>query len=299
MSSPRLLARGATYLVTRRCTQRQFLLRPSFETNRILRYSLAYAAGRTGVEVHCAVAMSNHWHGVVTDPHARLPEFLQIMHRLVAVTMNAALGRAENFWAADAPSVVALEHPDDVLDKLAYVIANPVAAGLVKDPSQWPGLITTRLGETVVADRPERFFREDGGMPEHVKLVCTVPPSLRHLGLDAAARRLRALVQASVRHARNAVRAQGRSFLGADGVRTTPIFRRATTHEAMRQRTPSFASRDPARRDAALERLRVFRGAYHVALDRWRAGQRAVRFPEGTYQMRVLHAARCGPPPLP
>jgi REP element-mobilizing transposase RayT len=290
--------KGATYLITRRCTQRQFLLRPSLEANKTFLYCLAYAAARTGVEVHGFVAMSNHWHGVVTDPHARLPEFLQILHRLVAVVGNAALGRVENFWAAESTSVVALDHPDDVLDKLAYLIANPVAAGLVKDPRDWPGAITTRLGDTVVADRPALFFRVQGGMPEQMKLVCTLPPALRHLGLGAATRRLRLLVQECVRHAKSRLRAEGRSFLGADGVRAMPIDRRATTPEALRKRKPAFASRDPERRDAAIRRLRAFRGTYRVALDSWRAGHRAVRFPEGTYQMRVFHAARCGPPPL-
>ncbi len=298
MSAPRHVAPGATYLVTRRCTQRQFLLRPSLERNGAFVYCLAYAAEQTGVEVHGLVAMSNHWHGVVTDPHARLPEFLQIFHRLVAAVTNAALGRVENLWAAEAPSVVALEHPDDILETLAYLIANPVAAGLVKDPRDWPGVITTRLGEVLVADRPEIFFRGSGRMPAKVKVVCTLPPALRALGLDAATRRLRLLVRESVRRAKSVVRSQGRSFLGADGVRMMPIHRQATTPETLRKRRPVFASRDPERRAAALQRLRIFRQAYRVAFDRWRAGQRAVRFPEGTYQMRVLHAARSGPPAL-
>ena len=68
MSAPRLLMKGATYLITRRCTQRQFLLRPSPETNRTFLYCLVYAAQQTGVEVHGLVAISNHWRGVVTDP---------------------------------------------------------------------------------------------------------------------------------------------------------------------------------------------------------------------------------------
>ena len=296
VSLPRMITKGASYLVTRRCTQRQFLLRPSAETNRIFVYCLAYAAKQTGMEIHGLVVMSNHWHGVITDPDARLPEFLQILHRLIAAA-NALLGRAENLWAAGAPSVVQLDHPDDVLDTLAYVIANPVAAGLVKDPRDWPGVITTRLGETFVAKRPEVFFRETGTMPERVKLVCTVPTMLRHIGLDRAVRRLRRLAQESVRRARNAVRSQGRNFLGADGVRMMPIYRHATTPESLRKRRPSFASRDLDRRLTAVRRVRVFRAAYRVAIAQWQRGRRTVRFPDGTYQMRVLHTVRSGPPP--
>jgi hypothetical protein len=133
-------------------------------------------------------------------------------------------------------------------------------------------------------------------MPARTKLVCTVPRQLRHLGTDAVVRRLRALVRAELRRARSIVRSQGRTFLGADGVRTMPIYRHATTPESIRKRRPTFASRDPGRRRAALHRLRVFRAAYRIAFERWRAGQRDVRFPEGTYQLRVIHAVSAGPP---
>jgi putative transposase len=60
--------------------------------------------------------MSNHWHGVVTDPHARLPEFLERFHRLFARAQNASLGRWENLWSSDKPSVVRLVSDQDILE---------------------------------------------------------------------------------------------------------------------------------------------------------------------------------------
>jgi hypothetical protein len=44
MTAPRQVLAGATYLVTRRCTQRQFLLRPSKASDQVLAYALAVAA---------------------------------------------------------------------------------------------------------------------------------------------------------------------------------------------------------------------------------------------------------------
>jgi putative transposase len=295
MSAPRSIVPGATYLVTRRTTQRMLMLRPGAEANEIFLYCLAYAAQRTGVEIHGFVQMSNHWHGVVTDPLGRLPEFLQQLHRLVACAMNALLGRVENFWSCEAPSYVRLDDPDDVLDKLAYMAANPVAAGLVEDPREWPGMITTRLGEAHVARRPETYFAKRG-MPERVELACTVPPVLRCVGRDEADDQLRRLVRGKVQRAGNNLRAQGRSFLGARGVVEAPLFKAATTRETLRRRRPTFASADPVRRAAARERLRAFRVAYRAAFALWRSGDRSVRFPEGTYVMRVRHGACCGPP---
>ena len=132
LTAPREVLPGTTYLITRRCAQRQFLLKPSRRTNQLVRYCLADAARHTGVLLHAVCCMSNHWHGVVTDPFARLPEFLERFHRLFARAQNASLGRWENLWSSDKTSVVALVSDEDVLDKMAYTVANPTAAGLVR-----------------------------------------------------------------------------------------------------------------------------------------------------------------------
>ena len=93
MTAPRQVLQGTTYLVTRRCTQRQLLLKPSKVTNAVFGYLLAVAARRYGVEVHAYCVLSNHYHLVVTDPQARLPAFQQFLDALVARAVNAHLGR--------------------------------------------------------------------------------------------------------------------------------------------------------------------------------------------------------------
>ncbi|XXX77458.1 transposase [Sorangium sp. So ce134] len=296
MSAPRRLIAGSTYLVTRRCTQRQMMLRPSVETNQVFLYCLAVAAERTRIELHAFVVMSNHWHAVLTDPEARLPQFLQLLHRLVARCMNASLGRTENFWSADHASVVALESAEDVLDKIAYVITNPTAAGLVRSPEEWPGAITTRLCDRHIAVMPEVYFRRHGArLPERARIDCTMPPVLRELDANIIDRRLRMLVARNVRQARSKLRESGRTFLGADGVRTISPWRTAATPEPRRPRRPTVAARDPYDRKAAIARLRAFRSTYRIALRRWKSGDRTACFPEGTYLMRVFHGACCDP----
>lgn len=75
--------------------------------------------------LHAVCVMSNHWHGVVTDPEGRLPKFLEIFHKLVAKAQNASLGRWENLWSSDKTSAVPLVSEADVLEKMAYTLANP------------------------------------------------------------------------------------------------------------------------------------------------------------------------------
>jgi REP element-mobilizing transposase RayT len=291
VSIPRQLLPGSTYLVTRRCAQRALLLVPNEQTNAIVAYCLAEAAARTGVEVACFVAMSNHIHAVVTDPNARLPEFMHRLDRNIAVCMNAALGRTENFWAATEPSVVELGDGDDILDKMAYVIANPTSAGLVSDPEQWPGVITPRLGYRALAKRPQIYFRPKGGMPDEVELRCAVPPPLRRLAFAEVDRMLASRVKATTDSARAFWADRGRRFLGREAVLAARTAQAAATPEPLLARSPRFAARDPERRRGIMDRLRAFHQSYQAALSRWRTGIRAVVFPSGTYWMRVFHGA--------
>ena len=53
------------YLITRRCSQRQFLLRPDTATNNAFLYCLIAAALRCEIDVLLPCAMSNHYHAVL------------------------------------------------------------------------------------------------------------------------------------------------------------------------------------------------------------------------------------------
>ena len=170
MPKPRRVAPGATYLVTRRCYQRTFRLRPSEATTHILAYCLALAIEKTGIILHAACCfLSNHHHLVVTDPRGVLPDFLRELHRLSAKAMNASQGQWENLWSAEPCSAVLLADEHDIVDKIAYVAANPVAAGLVRTPEDWPGLSLWREG-VVEVKRPGAYFHENGACPERLVL---------------------------------------------------------------------------------------------------------------------------------
>ena len=65
MSLPREILPGRFYMLTRRCTQRMFLLRPDAVSRAVFTYCMAHAAAHTGVVVMLPVVMSNHYHAVV------------------------------------------------------------------------------------------------------------------------------------------------------------------------------------------------------------------------------------------
>src|SRR5262245_61549141 len=93
MSLPRRIVPGQVYMVTRRCTQRQFLLRPDADTTNAFIYCLAYAARETGMGVVGFMANSNHHHTIVVDHDGRMPEFLERFHKLLAKHQNVLRGR--------------------------------------------------------------------------------------------------------------------------------------------------------------------------------------------------------------
>src|SRR6185436_20632669 len=169
---------GRTYLITRRCTQRQFLMRPDRGTNNAFIYCLAFAAERCGVRILFTTAMSNHHHTGIQDPDGNYPAFLELFHKLFAKCQNALRGRWENFWSSEQTSVVRLVDPDDVITKMTYALTNPVKDGLVEKAHHWPGV--SSLGpllhrKGLVAQRPRHFFREAGSMPEAVSLAFARP----------------------------------------------------------------------------------------------------------------------------
>src|SRR5215813_11709241 len=64
---PRQVLPRQFYLITRRCTQRQLLLRPDAATNNAFLYCLIDAALRSEVDLLLPCAMSNHYHAVIYD----------------------------------------------------------------------------------------------------------------------------------------------------------------------------------------------------------------------------------------
>jgi hypothetical protein len=133
-------------MITRRCTQRQFLMRPDPTTNNAFIYCLAEAAHRCGIQVLFTAAQSNHHHTGIYDPLGNCPAFIEHFHKLFAKCQNALRGRWENFWSSEQTSVVRLVSPEDVLDKMVYAFTNPVKDGLVERVDHWPGLTDPHRG---------------------------------------------------------------------------------------------------------------------------------------------------------
>jgi len=289
---PRRIVAGLRYLLTRRCAHRGFRLRPSDLTTQIFAYALALAMAKTGVQVHAICVMSNHLHIVITDVEGRLPEFMRELNRPTAKALNAAHGECENVWAAEPYNAVVLPTEEELLDKVAYVAANPVDAGLVDSPNAWPGFIQWMTSQGTVA-KPGAYFGKRA--PEVATWRITVPAGLRWSDEEWRTR-LKSRVQSRVDKARQKVARDGGKFLGRKAVLAQSFAKRAASYEEQRGSVPRFAARTRSTFLQMVRTFRAFQRGYRMALDAWRAGVRDVVFPHGTYWMHVHHHARVKPP---
>ena len=298
MANARRLVNGTTYLVTRRVVKRQLLLTPTQEVKQILLYCLAYAAKRYSMEIHAFCFLSNHYHLVLTDPESRLPEFMHWLNKYSAKCINALHGEWGVFWDPDGYSAVVLGDEDAVLEKIVYTICNPVQAELVSRGEDWPGLRTgvNEVGRAqYVVERPGKFFREKGPLPQSETLRLAPLPCRGPEASELLIEVLRERVCQSEEQIRSHVKKKRRRFLGRHKVLRQDRTSTSTSYEPRRGIKPQVASRDKWKRIELLGTVKQFLSAYREALARFLAGERKVVFPAGTYLMRVRFGVRCEP----
>lgn len=289
-------------MITRRCTQRQFLMRPDRETNNAFIYCLAVAAARHGIKILFTVAMSNHHHTGIYDPAGTYPAFIEHFHKFFAKCQNALHGRSENFWSSEQTSVVRLVEPNDVLEKMTYALTNPVKDGLVERAREWPGVTaidSILLGKALVARRPKHFFRDEGPMPEAVTLTFVRPEGFADLSVHEFATLVRERVGKAEEVAALERDQSGRSVLGRKAVLAQRPTDSPRSHAPDGNLKPLFAARSKWSRLEAIRRNRAFRDAYAVARAAFAEGVRDIVFPAGTYWLQRFARALCAPCPVP
>lgn len=286
MAKPRPILGARTYLVTRRCAQREFLLRPEAAITEGFKFMLGEAARTHGILVYAAVVMSNHYHLVVRDTRGTLPAFVHQLNSTTGHAFNAKRGRRENFWSSRPTKPTYLVELEDIVRKVVYTLVNPVQAGLVERAHLWPGLTSYAWldGRTLLAKRPHYYFDSNGEVPERVSYALSVPPEF-----SGDARAWGDLIRRRVAEEEARIAAERRArrlgFRGRKAVRADSIHRRGTEEEEIRERQPLIAARREGVMKAAIAALKEFRDSYAAAVEKLRSGRRHVVFPAGTFML--------------
>jgi REP element-mobilizing transposase RayT len=299
MTVARRVVPGRTQLVTRRVIGRTHLLRPDSKLIGLCVYLLGIYCERYGILLHAVVFMSNHVHLVLTDQFGCIPDFLRDFHRAVALGVKVLRRWQGAVWDGKPTSRVELCTPQAVIEKLAYVMANPVNAGLVRHADEWPGITTLPqdLGvKSWTAQRPEFFFDPDNPLwPETATLHLSAPEL--PWDIDEVRHRVERELERLHSEANRRLAVKGSDVPGPLLVLQGSAYKRTATRERERTLNPSIAVGRGQLQNLldAIRILKSFRRAYREALTKWREGFRDTVFPAATWLMRWLHGAQVAP----
>ncbi|MFT7582153.1 MAG: putative transposase [Myxococcota bacterium] len=264
------------------------------------------ACEAAGLQIIATCWMGNHYHAVVYDPFARVSEWTAHVNDTLSRFCNATQRARGHMWDAQEDNDQELGDLETVAKTVAYVIANPVAAGLVHSPSAYPGICTTldmvASDQGPTANRPKGIFRAGGPVSEIGEVAHHCPPGI-------AADGFRALVKAALdpllAEARRAAKVSARGFRGAAAVKATDPFETAKRVETKNVGLKSKSLRrmlaaTAARVRAMVARYLRFQADYTIARAKLVEGvpNNAVMFPVGTWRLWRYSGARRHAPSL-
>ena len=134
---PRLTLPGQPHHLIQRGNNRQSIF-ASTEDHKVFLNLLEDSARRFEVALHAYVLMSNHFHLLAT-PHSAegLPRMMQSLGRSYVRYFNDTNGRSGTLWEGRYKSTV-IQTERYMLACMVYIDLNPVRAGLVAGPQDFP-----------------------------------------------------------------------------------------------------------------------------------------------------------------
>ena len=302
MPSARPVVEGATLFITRYVLRGEFRLSPVPEAVQIIGYLLAVLAKRHGIKLNAVCVMSNHWHALLKDVFASCPAFTRDFHSQVTRQLNFAFNESGQLWDQRQTSYVRPIDAIDILDRFAYTMANPVHHAAVLCGDEWPGLRRSWPDPPLRFDRPDGLFdtearNKDGSLkwPPYADLEMHRPD-----GFDGESDKdLAKILRASISDREEEERLKIGDTLPPGRAAILKQERDARPAEPRKpgERNPTIACKDKTKRRLYRAAQRAWRAEYKRCLDEWRAGNRDVVFPPGTYKMRLVHGANVAPPP--
>ena len=291
-------APNTCYLVTTRCHQASFLLRPEPAINEaVLEWLTRAQRAYPGIHLFGLCVMSNHLHLLVRDTQGELAAWASYLLGNLARSVNAIRERCGVVFERRYSAEPVLDDAA-LLDRLVYVVTNPVNAGLCNQSRHWPGLLLwTRAGESELREvfwvgrkayRGARYrARQRGQAPPspdgfRVRGTLVIHPLATEIGsgsegrceiAEAIAERERELAANGRRSGRPAM--TRREVLAQDW--------RAVPRHPKRSPRPACHTSERSLRKAFIEGFRDFVGAFREASAQWRLGIRDAPFPPWSY----------------
>ena len=288
----RMFVPGEIYLVTMRCFQGRFLLRPSEQTNEVLGGVLARAVRLSGVELFAFTFASNHMHLLVRAPRGNMPRFMQHLATNISKKVGFLAGWRGAFWERRYSAQPVLDE-EALQDRLRYLLAHGPKEGLVRKCAEWPGLSSLKL---LLVRRPRRFRWFDWTRRSSSRLAsrkrsrfddCWAEPEELVLApLPSTTLRTRGAIGRFLQRATQAIEMEAarthRRVLGVSGVLWQHPQHRPNRLE--RKPRPLCHTTVAALREEFRERYRAYAAAFGEASSRWKAGDFFAQFPDCAFR---------------
>ena len=285
-------------MVTRRCDNQTFYLRPDPVVNQIILYEVAKAAEAKGTSIHALIAMSNHLHIGLTDPKGSLSDFMCEAIGGISKAMNRYLGRKGLFWEPEKFGETKLLDEEAIERFVNYIWLNPVKANLVEKAEEWPGLrIGPEMwGRTLEVKKPEKVYGRKS--KDVAKIKFTPPPCYEDMNLEEAIQEMKDLIALEEKRYAMQRQQEGKKVVGAAAVKKINPFYTPEKTNANDKPCSMFAGDDELV-EAAKKDYKDFVDRYRAKRERWVKGilRTDERFPCGTVWLRRYAGVKCEPPP--
>jgi REP element-mobilizing transposase RayT len=285
-------APGQYYLVTTRCHQARFFLRPDAAVNAVVLEWLARSQRRfPSVIIHAVCVMSNHLHLLVCDESAELSDWAGFFLGNLARAVNRIRGRRGSFFERRYSAEPVLD-VEALHDRLLYVVTNPVKADLCRRAKDWPGVVLFAASQkrTVVpvswVDRSgmQKGNADDTGASLAAAavrvdgvLVVDPIPALDSEGSASVAQAVREREQTLAKgRPKQRRRMITRARILAQSWRSAP-------RNPKRSRRPLCHAADRGVREAFVRGFRAFVSLFQEASAMLRDGVQGARFPEWSF----------------
>jgi putative transposase len=127
---------GAFYHITSRGNERKIIYQTNRDYERFIGY-LESATERYGAIIHCFCLMTNHYHLLLETPRANLQSILHHINTGYTNYYNAKKRRSGHLFQGRYRAIL-VEKDIYALELSRYIHLNPVRAGILKDPIQYP-----------------------------------------------------------------------------------------------------------------------------------------------------------------
>ncbi|MGH3109503.1 MAG: REP-associated tyrosine transposase [Gaiellaceae bacterium] len=131
----RLEVEDGIYHLTARGNERKAIYRDDGDRGRFLEI-LAGALERFDWRCLAYCLMTNHYHLLVRTPKPNLARGMRDLNGIYAQAFNRRYGRDGHLFQGRYRAVL-IESDEHLLTALAYVVRNPVRAGLCSNPREW------------------------------------------------------------------------------------------------------------------------------------------------------------------